>query len=306
MTCIALTGATGFIGSALRPVLERDGHRVRALTRHERGANEATEWIRGDLQDRQALKRLVAGADCVIHCAGAVRGADYETFRAINVTGTREVFEAARSEGCAHLLLLSSLAAREPALSWYARSKREAEQQLDDTGAPGITIFRPPAVYGPGDRELRPLFDTMLRGLMPIAGAPQGHLAVLHVDDLVAAIRAWLETPAIGPGPFELHDGTPDGYTWPQIAAIAARIRRGRVFSLPLPEALLRALAHCNLALARRTGRTPMLTPGKVNELRHPDWRCDNTALATALNWQPTITLERALADPALWRDRGH
>ncbi|RKR06947.1 nucleoside-diphosphate-sugar epimerase [Kushneria sinocarnis] len=305
MRCVAVTGATGFIGSVLCPALERAGYRVQALTRRERRDSERIHWIRGGLDDRQALKSLVTGADCVIHCAGAVRGADYESFHEINAAGTQRVFEAARSEGCAHLLLLSSLAAREPALSWYARSKQAAEQELDDHGTPSVTIFRPPAVYGPGDRELRPLFELMLRGIMPIAGAPKGRLTVIHVHDLVQAILAWLRRPATGRGPFELHDGAADGYTWPQIAALAARMRQGRVLSLPLPETLLRALARSNLMLARCTGRTPMLTPGKVNELRHPDWRCDNTAISAALDWQPTITLERALAEPGLWRDPG-
>jgi nucleoside-diphosphate-sugar epimerase len=316
---VALTGATGFIGRRLLSRLVSDGVHVRALTRRVPAEpdNPRVHWIRGSLDDTPALEQLVDGAEAVIHCAGAVRGANEATFRRINVDGSRRLFEAAQRQGCARLLLMSSLAARHPELSWYATSKRQAELSLyaapdsqattrvASSARPAITVFRPTAVYGPGDRELQPLFEMLMRGWLPVTGPRAGRLTFLHVDDLVAAVIAWLrhsqaDTPADS-GPFELHDGYPGGYTWPYIAEIGAAVRGAPVRPLPIPAGLLHGMALANLMLARALHRSPMLTPGKFRELRHHDWTCHNDAFTSATGWVPQITLEQALGDRRQW-----
>ncbi|MCD6008197.1 NAD-dependent epimerase/dehydratase family protein [Halomonas sp. IOP_31] len=331
-TRVALTGATGFIGRRLLARLVSDGVQVRALTRRLPAEPEGSHvrWVSGSLDDTAALEQLVDGAEAVIHCAGAVRGADDATFRRINVEGSRRLFEAAQRQGCARLLLMSSLAARHPELSWYAASKRQAElswyaaskrqaefswyaaskRQAEQRGVassarPAVTVFRPTAVYGPGDRELRPLFEMLMRGWLPMTGPHEARLSFLHVDDLVAAVIAWLRhSPADAPaegGPFELHDGYPGGYTWPHIAAIGAAVRGAPVRRLPIPAGILHGMAQANLLLARALHRSPMLTPGKFRELRHLDWTCHNDAFTRATGWVPQTTLEQALGDRRQW-----
>ncbi|ETD64402.1 hypothetical protein Q458_07420, partial [Escherichia coli ATCC BAA-2209] len=86
-------------------------------------------------------------------------------------------------------LFISSLAARHPELSWYAKSKFVAEQRLAAmAGEITLGVFRPTAVYGPGDKELKPLVDWMLRGLLPRTGAPDTQLSFLHVTDFAQAV----------------------------------------------------------------------------------------------------------------------
>lgn len=298
---MALTGVTGFIGGALCRPLTRAGWHVRGLVRRAPGTVLAPdiEWIPGDLDDAAALNRLVADVDAVIHCAGAVRGRCAERFERINVSGSERLLQAARTGSrCARFLLMSSLAAREPTLSWYAASKRLAEETLQQAaGALALTIFRPTAVYGPGDRELRPLFRLLRHGWLPTVGSREARLTLLHVQDLIAAVLRWLDAAPPVVGTFELHDGRADGYTWQSIAAIAAQAHGRPVRLLRLPPAGLSVAAAANLRLAQWLGYQPMLTPGKLRELRHPDWICDNNALAKALGWQPGIDLERALRE---------
>lgn len=299
---VALTGVTGFIGGALCRPLTRAGWHIRGLVRRAPGAAlvPGIEWIPGDLDNAAALNRLVADADAVIHCAGAVRGRCAERFERVNVSGSERLLQAARmgSPRCARFLFMSSLAAREPTLSWYAASKRHAEETLQQAaGALALTIFRPTAVYGPGDRELRPLFRLLRHGLLPTLGSREARLTLLHVHDLVTAVLRWLDaTPPIV-GTFELHDGRIGGYTWQNIATLAAQAHGRPVRLLRLPSAGLSVAAAANLRLAQWLGYQPMLTPGKLRELRHPDWICDNSALAKALGWQPGIDLERALRE---------
>lgn len=296
---IALTGATGFIGGAVQRHLVGQGFRLRALTRRPRAAVAGVDWVAGSLADETALARLVAGADTVIHCAGAVRGATAAAFVDTNVEGSRRLLAAARADGqCRRFLLLSSLAARNPELSWYAASKREAERLL--TAAAGelaLTVLRPTAVYGPGDRELRPVFEWLLRGWLFIPGSAAARLSFLHVEDLAAAVASWLAAPRPVPGVFELHDGRPGGYDWPALAAIGAQVRHGPVRRVAVPAPLLNGLAQGNLALGRLVGRAPMLTPAKLRELRHPDWSCDNAAWQGAVAWAPRLELVQALRE---------
>ncbi|MCO6440571.1 MAG: NAD(P)-dependent oxidoreductase [Nitrococcus mobilis] len=296
---VALTGATGFIGGALCQPLVQAGWRVRALARRPPGRVLASEieWIRGDLNDTAALRRLVADADSVIHCAGAVRGRSLKVFERVNVHGSERLLRTARGESrCARFLFMSSLAAREPTLSWYAASKRHAEEVLQQqSGALALTIFRPTAVYGPGDRELSLLFLLLRHGLLPVPGNQQARLTLLHVHDLVTAVLRWLDSSPPATGTFELHDGRAGGYSWQTIAAIAARVQGRPVRLLHLPYTGLTLAAAVNLRLARWLGYQPMLTPGKLRELRHPDWICDNDALAATLGWRPRIDLEYAM-----------
>jgi nucleoside-diphosphate-sugar epimerase len=170
---IALTGATGFIGGAVARRLLREGWEVRALyrpsSRNDPVACAGLSWIPGSLEDTEALARLVAGADALVHCAGVVRGAGRDVFDRINAEGVARIAARAAAAQVPRFLLMSSLAAREPQLSPYAASKRAGEVALARTaGAMAWVVLRPPAVYGPGDRELRTLFRCIGHGLLPV------------------------------------------------------------------------------------------------------------------------------------------
>ena len=296
---VAVTGATGFIGRMLLQSLVKEGWKVRALTRRYQRGDETTQWVKGDLDDLGALEVLVKGASAVVHCAGQVRGNSLENFVHTNVEGTRNLVDASIKQDLPpRFLLISSLAARQPELSWYAASKRMAEQLVIDRSAilPSA-IFRPTAVYGPGDKEMSPLFRVTRRGILPMVGQPAMRFGLLHVSDLVAAVMCWLSTNIPIQGIYEVDDGTPGGYDSESVAAIARDVWKRPVRCLFLPSTLVSLIAYVNLQSARLLGYAPMLTPGKVRELRHTDWVCDITPLTRALpGWHPSIRLRDALS----------
>lgn len=310
---IAITGATGFIGRRLALDLHRSGHRVRALVRNPRRAagllDRDVELVAGDLASPSALARLVAGCDAVIHCAGTVRGRGYGDFAPANVAGVEQVLAALRAQPETRLLALSSLAAREPDLSPYAASKRAGEQVLLAHGEQiPWTILRPPAVYGPGDRELLPLFRLMALGLAPVPGRLCDRVSLLYVEDLIAAVVTWVRAAAPPKGIFTLGDPSEAGYSWAEIIAVASQVCGRRVRPLPVPRMALDVAARVNWWSAAALGYAPMLTPAKVRELRHPDWVCSWRELAAALDWQPRVALaeglRRTLAATASHRPR--
>jgi nucleoside-diphosphate-sugar epimerase len=293
---IAVTGATGFIGRRLLQRLGEEGYRTRALTRRPMAASEGVEWLLTALDDPDGLDRLLEGADALIHCAGAVRGARYADFEGVNVTGTAAVAEAARRcTSRPRMLLLSSLTAREPQLSHYARSKRAGEEILRRMDDLEWNAFRVPAVYGPGDKELRPTLDGMRRGLATVPGHA-GRFALIYVDDLVDAMLGWLDTPTPSGAVFELDDGMPEGYDWNEIIGVVSALFGRRIVKLPLSHGLMLIPGYANLMLGRLTPHAPMLTPGKVRELFHEDWVVRDQRLKPLLGWQPRIGLAEGLA----------
>jgi nucleoside-diphosphate-sugar epimerase len=302
-----VTGATGFIGRTLVPRLTRHGWRVRALVRSlERAAalqNPEVELIAGSLQHPESLHRLTQGVAAVVHCAGAVRGATPAQFDGVNVDGVVAMVRAAQAQDRRpRFLSLSSLAAREPHLSAYAASKRRGEEVLASSAQDlPWAAFRPPAVYGPGDKELLPLFRTMARGIAPVPGSSRARFSVIFVEDLVDAIIAWLEHPTPVHGLFELHDGHPGGYSWEEVIALVEQLAQRRVRRVPVPTAVLQVPALINALAGRLRLYAPMLTPGKVRELTHPDWVCDNATIHGAIGWEPAVPLREGLLRTPGW-----
>ncbi len=298
---VVITGATGFIGGMLVKRLASTGWHIRALVRAvslgKRSKNVEPEWVTGDLGDRASLKRLVAGADAIVHCAGAVRGASQEDFDRINVGGVARLAQVAAAQNPKpRFLLLSSLAAREPHLSFYAASKQNGEKALvSHSGNMFWGVFRPPAVYGPGDREMLPLFQWMFRGIAPLIGSDQNRLSLLYVGDLADAIISWLDNGKKSQRVYELHDGHRSGYSWQEIIDIVECLNGKSVFRANIPVSFVKLAASVNLMASRIFGGSPMLTPGKVRELVHANWVADNDQLSSETGWVPKVLLAEGL-----------
>lgn len=300
---VALTGGTGFVGGTLLSHLTRAGWRVRALYRPRKGRIPpnlpGVEWIPGGLEDDDALNALLADTHAVIHCAGAVRGGSRADFDRVNEEGARRIAQAAaRQTQIPRFLLISSLAARVPELSHYAGSKWRGECAVKTTSNNlRWTVLRPPAVFGPGDRELLPLFQSIAKGFAPLPAGSGRRFSLIYVDDLAAAVVCWLSTDAGDGQTFELDDGAAGGYDWDKVLDIAGRVLRdgAKVRRLAIPIPLLNFAALTNLGASRLLGYAPMLTPGKVKEITHPDWLCDNDSITRAIGWRPAVELEQGL-----------
>jgi nucleoside-diphosphate-sugar epimerase len=293
---VFITGATGFIGRRLVAGLLQRGFHVRAMIRPGKTADErlpdACEQVPGDLFDAHTIASAAAGCGAAVYCAGSVRGRTAADFNAANVGGVKAMRKALQSlQDAPPLLLISSLAASRPELSDYARSKREGEEVLRGSSGLPWTIIRPPAVYGPGDREMLPVLKMVRRGLLAHAGPAGQKLSLLHVDDLVEAVLSWLSAPdACLRQTYAIDDGTAGGYTW---KAIGEAVGAGRFLEFGVPGFVLQGAARLNLLFSSLLGYAPMLSPGKVRELVQPEWLCDNTAFTRATGWQPRLNLQR-------------
>ena len=308
---IALTGATGFVGGhVLRRLLEC-GHTVRALARQpdRLRALETAERLKvigGDVRDVTALGRLLEGADALVHVAGLVKARQRREFFEINAEATERLMLEAARRGVPRVVHVSSLAAREPALSSYARSKRAGEEAALTALGKQVVVVRPPAVYGPGDEATFGLIDQLSRrhGLVP--GRKDMRFSLLHVHDLAEALARLAVSDVAGGAVLEIDDGQDGGYSWEVLAAEAARVlnRPVRVHCLPRPVvALAGAVAD---GLARLTGRAFMLNREKVNELYHPDWVARSPKVQERLDWTPALQFAEGFLDTLrYWCARG-
>jgi nucleoside-diphosphate-sugar epimerase len=303
---IAITGATGFIGLALVPLLA-ERHRLRLLVRDPArlalapGLDRQVEVIRGDLADAVAVRKLVTDAPMTVHLAGAIAAPSREAFAAANVEGTRLLAEAVAGAPGARLVHVSSLAAREPALSDYGWSKRAGEDAARERLGGRVTVLRPPAVYGPGDRATLPLLEQLSRQVAVLPVNPSQRLSLVHVDDLAAAIALLAQAGTGGGHVWEVDDETPGGYGWPDLVAAASRALNRPVRAVFLPRPVAAGVARIAAAAARLTGGEPLLAPGKVAELYHSDWVCRGSSLATLTPWRARIRFAEGFASTMAW-----
>ncbi|MFP6626780.1 MAG: NAD(P)-dependent oxidoreductase [Deltaproteobacteria bacterium] len=203
---VFLTGATGFIGSRLCQKLSL-AHEVVALCRSESADDalpEKVEAVRGDLEDAEHLRSLVAAArpEAVVHLAARIASTRDDTALArVNTQGTAALIEAAVGAGVHRFLFASTVVTGDaggallteqselPIKTPYGRSKQTSEAELfarGDDGAIEPVVLRPSHVYGPGG-WFADIVRDQARGRFLVPGDGQNLWDMVHVDDVVRA-----------------------------------------------------------------------------------------------------------------------
>jgi nucleoside-diphosphate-sugar epimerase len=295
---LGITGGTGFVGSQLIDAALAAGHEVKALARRDQPEREGLEWIRGDLEDRAALHRLVLDADAIIHVAGVISAQNAAGFEKGNVEGTLAMLAAATAGGIHRFIHLSSLAAREPKLSIYGASKARAEELVRSSGL-DWTIVRPPAIYGPSDKETLELFRMARLGVMLMP--PRGRLSLIHNADLAELLLALIGPSAPSGQLVEADDGKPHGWTHREFARALGRAVGTRPAIVSSPGILLRLAARADQLFR---GPKAKLTADRAAYFLHNDWVVDPKLFPPIELWQPRIPTNEGLKETADWYRR--
>jgi dihydroflavonol-4-reductase len=299
-----LTGGTGIVGNAIAAELVRRGRTVRALVRDlERGRAllpPACELVQGDVTDAASVARAVDGCDVVYHAAGLPEQwlPDPGTFARVNAGGTRVVADAARAAGVGRFVYTSTIdvfacipgvpfdegtMAVEPKPTPYERSKQEADRYVADLAASGFpaVFLHPSAVYGPqpaASPGLNQLVGDLARGRIPML--LPGGMPVVHAADVATGHVLAEATP---PGSrFILSESY---LTLVEIAAAVAA-RTGAKVPRVMPSALAHAVAVAGEAIARLTGKPPLIPRGQLLFLESHT-RPDAARARRELDWRP-------------------
>ena len=187
---IAITGATGFVGSHLTTRLVSEGHEVVRLARRPRSGD--ADIVVNSLDDMNQLPETFAGCNAVAHCAGINRELGEQTYERVHVEGTRNVVEAAKAAGVEKIVLMSFLRARPGCGSLYHESKWEAEEIVRNSGL-DYTILKAGVVYGRGDHMLDHLSHALHTfPVFGLVGFKEKSIRPLAIEDLVHIMRAAL------------------------------------------------------------------------------------------------------------------
>jgi uncharacterized protein YbjT (DUF2867 family) len=291
---LAITGGTGFVGQHLLRIAREAGHPLRVLTRRRQAPEEGIVWVLGDLDNSESLDELLLGADAIIHIAGLISGSAAQ-FAGVNVGGTAALLVAAARAGVRRLIHISSLAAREPSLSRYGESKSQSEALVQSSGL-DWTIVRPPAVFGPGDRETLELFRMARRGF--VALPPRGRFSVIHVEDLCRLLLAVVAAPESIGEIYEPDDGRENGWDNRHFARSLSRLFGKRATTVSMPKFVLRGAARLDRLVRRDRAK---LTADRVDYFSHPDWVVTAERRPPASLWTPQVRTPTGLKQTAEW-----
>jgi len=298
---VLVTGATGFVGKGVVPILAEAGFAVRAAVRDPAAMPEGVESaVVGDLRRPVNLTEAFRDVDYVVHSAGlahAASGVSEEAFRESNVGITAALAAAARKAGVKRFVLLSSIRAQTgPAAPGviseadkpqptdaYGRSKLEAEQVLAEAGIPFVAL-RPVLIHGPGMRFNMAALMQLARSPWPLPlGRFTAKRSVLARDHLADAITLALRSETMASGPYIVADPEPLS-----VSDMVSAFRYGwerQPGLLPVPAGIV-------AAAARVSGRG-----AEIERLRQP-LVADPSKLIAA-GWRPRLPAMAALAETA-------
>lgn len=280
---VFITGGTGFIGGHVVRQLRERGDEVACLVRDPargRALEElGAELVRGDVTDRDAVRRGLEGADAAIHVAAiykiGIPASEREAMRQANVVGTETVLDAAAEAGTGRIVHVSTINVfgntkgqvvdegyqrdlAEGFLSYYDETKYRAHEialERIAQGAP-VVIVQPGGVYGPGDHsEIGAMIRRMARSPLPLLAFPKLGFNLVHVEDAAAGILLALDKGRVGESYVLGGEISTMGEVMRKVARLAGR----RVPALPVPALAARLSAPLGPYVGPMLGFPPNL-----------------------------------------------
>jgi nucleoside-diphosphate-sugar epimerase len=294
---VAVTGASGFIGSNLTARLSARGDLVRPVPRPF---------------DRPDLTESLRGCDVVVHLAGVIAATRDEEYVAGNVDAARLVAEATHAAG-ARLVHISSLAAAGPApphaprveddppapMTAYGRTKLAGERAIRAVSGLRWTILRPGVVYGPRDRAVLALFRMAQSGMLPLVGRDTAAYTMIHVADLLRAIEA--ATDRADASGETLFVGHPEPVTARRLVEGIRDAAGGTAAIVRVPRPILWMAALAGDAVGVLRGTPVMINRRRYDELFAEGFVCRVDRLRDRLGVVAGIALRDGLAETARW-----
>ena len=321
-----VTGGTGFIGSHLVELLVASDYQVTCAVRQTSnlrwlkpllaGKHSPIQLVTADLSNPDSPIPSLRGIDLVFHLAGLTRAFNSNEYNWANVEATRRLIEAclAENSGITRFLYCSSLAACGPSQDGEPVSEDTQPQPLTDYGKSKlkgemiareyanrlpVTIIRPPAVYGPRDKDIFLFFQCVRNGVLPLIGNQRRQLSLVYVKDLVRGMHAAAVSERTVGNTYFLTDGVI--HSWWEVAQAIAQSLEKRPLPLRMPFFLLNVLSIFMEVLAQFTGKPATLDRQKMIDLKQQYWICDDTKAEKEIGYRAVYPLEKGIEETARW-----
>jgi nucleoside-diphosphate-sugar epimerase len=322
---VLITGATGFIGGHLTEALHNKGYQLRCLVRKTSDLqwikHLPIEYVYGDLFDTQVLTRAMKDVEYIYHLAGVTKAKTKEEYFTGNHLATKNLLNAvlASQANLKRFIYVSSQTAVGPTLAGesvdettpfhpittYGISKMEAEKEcLALMGQLPITIVRPPAVYGPRDKDVFEFFNTMNKGLQPMIGFNNKTVSLIHVKDLVDGIilageheNGLRQTYFISSERF---------YNWKEVGEVTSRVIGKKALRLKIPEFGVYIIATVSELFSLLSRKPVLLNLEKARDIVQNAWTCSIAKAQRELNFRESFTLEEGIKNTVAWYRQHH
>jgi len=325
---VLITGASGFIGYHLVQAALLKGYEVHAAVRPSSditGLEKLSTGIQPPLvfvyPDFSSVESLIptlqkGNYSYIIHAAGATRAKNTEAYNLVNADYTLHLAKAAQSVlRLKRFVFMSSLAALGPVkygaaqpitenseakpVTSYGKSKLLAEKYLSDLNDFPLTIIRPTAVFGPREKDILILFETLSKGFDLYIGNDPQWLSFVYVKDLVNATMAGMQEVKNGKSVYNISDG--QQYNRYELANLFKELSGKKAFRFHLPLGFIKIIASLLESFSSFTKKTPVLNTEKLNELTAANWYCSIDAARLGLNYVPYYNLRKGLAETLDW-----
>lgn len=315
-----VTGSTGFIGSHLVEKLLAREYQVSCLirksTKLEYIQDLPVEFVRADYGDIESLRPAVENADYIFHIGGVTKAKDKRVYFAGNHASTKNLLAAVKkyNPNIKRFVLASSLTAVGPGtgiepvdettpyhpITTYGRSKMEAEKEcIANASSFPVTIVRPPAVYGPRDKDIFEFFNSVNRHLMPLSGFGRKVLSFVHAYDLVDGFIAAAEHPkAAGQIYFISNE---EVYTWEMLGDYAKKELKTWAIKAKIPHFILFTVAGISEFFAGMQGKPALVNIEKARDGVQPNWLCSPKKALDELGFKTKLPLEEGVAVTIEW-----
>ncbi|MDY0337367.1 MAG: NAD-dependent epimerase/dehydratase family protein [Candidatus Cloacimonadaceae bacterium] len=312
---IAITGANGFVGSALLKHFAANDHQAIALIRPSAQKPITNQELRiVDYDDRQSLLKALSGVDVLVHNAGKTKTLQHQEMLTANLGLTRNVLDAVNSLPTPiHLIYISSQAASRPSninepvsedevpqpITSYGKSKAWAERLIREECQQAYTIVRPCSIYGPGDRDFLQLFKLCRFGLGMQIGAKERQVNMIHVQQLADFLLLVAANPKAYQQVFFATDN--QVYTQAYIAASICKVMGKHHRQIIVPETVARQVFGISDMMARLRGKAATLNLEKLAEILAEAWLANPEKARQVLAWDPAPRLEELIMETYQW-----
>lgn len=318
---VLITGASGFVGYHLIAAALSSGLEVFAAVRPSSNISHLKEfdiqYTHLDFGNVEALKTELAAKNYqyIIHASGITKAKTKEEYEEVNAGHTKNLAVAAMSAGIQleKFVFVSSLAAMGPLTNLadeiednsaahpvtnYGASKLLAEKYLTEIKDLPLIVIRPTAVYGPREKDIFILFQTISKGLEPHIGKFKQQISFIYVTDLARIIVDSLFS-AVTNRYYNVSDGgVYDRYA---LAEGVKKALQKRTLKFHLPVAAVAALAALMERLYKNSAASPALNKEKMNELTAINWACSIANVKKDLGFKPHYNLEAGILETVNW-----